>query len=98
LPPGNVPGVEILLAKYGSPLGAHNAFVSTAKNGADYQRVKIEPGNTGICYRTSVWRKDKGTDWACAFSKGKIAVVIRTIVTTGAYSVVQVAQAIARKL
>jgi hypothetical protein len=96
LPPGNVPGVEIRATKYSSSLNAHNAFVTTAKTGTDYQQVEIGTGNIGVCYRTTVWTQDGGRDWACAFSKGATEIVIRTSVTDPPLNVVQIANAIER--
>jgi hypothetical protein len=95
LPPADVPGVEIVATRYRSPLDAHNAFVRTTEAGSDFQSVQIEPGNAGVCYRTTVWVEDNGTDWACAFSKGATAVVVRTVVTDPAFTVAELARAVA---
>ncbi|MCW2497901.1 hypothetical protein [Jatrophihabitans sp.] len=94
LPPGNVPGVDILSTKYTNANNASNAFIKLAEAGTDYQREEIAPGNTGLCFRTTVWTKDNGRDWACTFSKGATMVVIRTFVTDPALNVVEIAKAI----
>ena len=95
LPPADVPGIEILATRYRTALDAHNAFVRTAESGIDVQQVHIASGNTGLCYRTTVWTADHGTDWACAFSRGATAVVIRTVVTDPAYTVAELARTVA---
>lgn len=95
LPPGNVAGIEIRTTTYSSPLDAHNAFVRTAEAGTADQQVTIEPGNTGVCYRTTLWTQDGGQDWACAFSRASTAIVVRTVVTNPTYDVVQIATALA---
>jgi hypothetical protein len=76
-------------------LNAHNAFVKTAQAGTDYEQVLIGKGNTGVCYRTTVWVQDDDKDWACAFSEGATSIVIRTAVTDPPLNVAQIANAVA---
>lgn len=97
LPPADVPGIEIRATRYKTATDAHNAFVLAAEAGRDVQRATIESSNTGLCYRTTVWAHDNGTDWACAFSKGSTAIVIRTVVTAPAQDVVELAKVVSRR-
>jgi len=98
LPPGTIPAVEILEMPYASPDAAHNAFVRIAEAGTNYQQDQIAAGNIGLCYQTTVWDKDNGTDWACTFSKGSAVIVIKSVVTDPALNVVEIAQAIYPKI
>ena len=94
LPPGNVAGIELLASKYASPDAAHNGYIRIAEAGTNVQQDTIAPGNIALCYQTTVWSKDDGHDWACAFAKGSTVVVIRTVVTDPALNVVEIAQAV----
>lgn len=98
LPPGNVPAIEIAISSYANATNAHNAFVRIAEQGTNYQQDVFAPGNTGLCYETTFWSHDHGTDWACTFSKGIKVVVIRTVVTGSALNVVALAKAIYPKV
>lgn len=95
LPGPNQPAVEVITARYASAGAAHNAFVIAARRGANPQQDTIAPGNVGVCYQIDFYAKDNGTDWACGFSVGKIAVAVKTVVVTPALNVVFVAREIA---
>lgn len=82
LPPGNQPVIEITTARYSSAKDAHNAFVLIANKGSNFQQVDIGIDNVGVCYQTPFYAKDKGKDWACGFSSGKTAVVIKTVASS----------------
>ena len=81
LPPGNQAVVEIRVTTYRSQLDAHNAFALVAAKGAQPQRVHLSVDNVAVCYQTPFYPKDQGKDWACAFSLGTKAVVVRTVAT-----------------
>lgn len=98
LPPGDVPGVEVRLYRYRTVVDAHNAFVRIAEAGTTLEQFEVRPGDIGLCYRTTVWTQDRGTDWACAFSTGSTAVVVRTVVTAPAANVLEIARAVAARL
>lgn len=98
LPPGDVPGVEIRLYRYRTEVDAHSAFVRIAAAGTTLQQFQISPGNVGLCYRTTVWTRDRGRDWACAFSTASTAVVIRTVVTAPALDVAEIAGVVATRI
>lgn len=94
LPPGNVPGIEILASQYANAAAAHNAFITIAEKGTGVEQDVFATGNTGLCYKTAVWSDDDGMDVACTFSKGNTVVVIRTVVTGSTLNVVEIAKAV----
>lgn len=97
LPPGSQPAIEIESTNYSSSPAARAAFIRIAKAGTALQQDKIASGNTGLCFQTDFWTKDAGKDWACTFSEGSTVVVIRTVVTSPALDVVELAQAVEPK-
>ena len=98
LPPTTQLAVEILAQQYASADAAHNAFITIAEAGTNYQQEEIATGVTGLCYQTTVWTHDAGKDWACSFNKGATVVVIRTVVTSPALNVVEIAKAVYPKV
>jgi hypothetical protein len=98
LPPGTVPAIEIVISRFANTTNAHNAFIRIAEKGTHYEQDVIAPGNTGLCYETTLWSKDNGTDWACTFSKGVKVVVIRTVVVGSSFNVVELAKALYPKV
>jgi hypothetical protein len=86
LPGPNQPAVEITTQRYASATAAHNAFVRVAQLGANPQQVDLAPGVIGVCFQAPFDPKDHGTDYACAVSKGTIALLVRSVDTTGALS------------
>ena len=70
---------DILPVTYPSAVAAHNAMVATAEAGRSGQGVpSFVPGVDGVSFRTAFYAPDAGEDWAFAFAKDKILVVIRT--------------------
>jgi hypothetical protein len=70
---------DILPMTYPSADEAYNAMVTTAEAGTAVQGVpSFLPGVDGISFRTKLYAPDAGQDWAFAFAKGKVLVVIRT--------------------
>lgn len=73
------PTGDILPVTYSSAVEAHNAMVVTAEAGSSAQGVpSFVPGVDGISFQTKLNAPDGGQDWAFAFAKGNILVVIRT--------------------
>lgn len=73
------PTGDIMPSTYASPTEAHNAMVVTAEAGTGALGVPaFVPGVDGISFRTRMNAADDGQDWAFAFAKGKVMVVIRT--------------------
>jgi hypothetical protein len=97
LPPGNQAVIEIVTTRYPSVIAAHNAFVISTHGGSNPQQVTVSVDNTGVCFQIPFYSKDHGTDWACAFSVDKTAVVVKTVASES-LNVVAVAREIARKV
>jgi hypothetical protein len=58
---------------------AHNALVLTARTGTEQlSEPNFVKGVDGICYRTKFFGADGRKDWAFAFAKGKLLVVVHT--------------------
>jgi hypothetical protein len=58
---------------------AYNAMVRTAEAGTDpIPERNFVKGVTGICFKTKFFGPDGAKDWAFAFAKGKVLVVIHT--------------------
>ena len=74
------------------------AFVLVARKGTNPQQATIGLDNPGVCFQIPFYRPDNGRDWACAFSLGTRAVVVRTVVISPALNVIQVARVVARNL
>ena len=78
---------------------AHNAMVLTAeKAGTDaIGRPDIAPGVDAVLFRTKFFGPDGGRDWACAFAKGKVMVVVHTQQNDVSLNALRLAQAIVGK-
>lgn len=73
------PTGDILPKTYPTADQAYNAMVVTAEKGTSVQGIpSFMPGVDGISFRTKLNGPDAGQDWAFAFAKGKVLVVIRT--------------------
>jgi hypothetical protein len=73
------PTGDILPVTYSSAVEAHNAMVVTAEAGSSAQGVpSFVPGVDGISFQTKLNAPDAAQDWAFAFAKGNIMVVVRT--------------------
>ena len=98
LPGPNQPAVEITTRRFASSTAAHNAFVRTARAGANPQQVDLGGGTVGVCFQTAFYAKDHGTDWACATSRGSTSLLVRTVVTSPALNAKLVTQRVLRGL
>jgi hypothetical protein len=99
LPGPHQPAVEIQTYRYPSARDAYNGFVRlSTKEGRHLQQAQIVGSTPGLCFQTHFYAKDHGTDWACAFSKGIVMCVVRTVVTSPALNAIAVARAIATKV
>ena len=64
---------------YATEIDARNALVLASRTGTDPQpRPSMAPGVDAILYRTAFFGDDGRQDWACAFAKGKILVIVHT--------------------
>jgi hypothetical protein len=95
LPGPHQPAVEVTSARYVDADAAHNAVARLADRGRNPQRVHITPGVVGACFQTTFYPRDHGRDWACAFAKGTIAVLVRTVVVSPALDAIAVARLVA---
>jgi hypothetical protein len=58
---------------------ARNVLILTAQRGSELiSKPSFVPGVDGIAYRTSFVRGDGRRDWAFAFAKGRVLVVVHT--------------------
>jgi hypothetical protein len=97
LPGPKQPAIEIETTRYPSALAAHNAFVLAARKGTNPQQATIGLDNLGVCFQIAFYRPDHGRDWACAFSTGTRAVVIRTV-ALASLDALRASRAVAAKL
>jgi hypothetical protein len=84
---------------FATALDAHNAMVLTStKTGVDADgRPNIAPGVDAVIFRTRFFGPDGQQDWACAFAKGKVMVIVHTQRSDQSVSAASLAQAIAAK-
>jgi hypothetical protein len=96
---GNYATADIVPKTFASDIDAHNAMVLTARaQGTDLDsRTNIAPGVDAVLFRTKFYDQDKGQDWACAFAKGKVMVVVRTARVDTSRNALYLAQAIVDK-
>lgn len=87
---------EIAPRRFATALDAHNAMVLTAtKTGTDATgKPGIAPGVDAVLYRTRFFGPDGARDWACAFAKGRLLVVVRTQRSDTSLSALLLAKAI----
>ena len=77
---------------------AHNAMILTGEAGKEFSgRSNIVPGVDAVVFRTKFLGRDGETDWACAFAKGKVMVVVHTEQTKTSFNALQLAKAVAPK-
>jgi len=92
------PTGDIIPTTYSSSTEAHNAMVVTAEAGQSVISVRsFVPGIDGISFRTRLNHPDNSQDWAFAFAKGNVMVVVRTDQTDTSANAIYIAKAIAGK-
>lgn len=70
---------DILPQRFATATQAHNAMVLTALAGSQAtSEPNIVPGVDAVLYRTKFFGPDGATDWACAFAKGPVLVIVHT--------------------
>ena len=72
---------DILPTTFGSAAAAHNALVLTARagrSGSLSSQPHFVPGVDGVQYQTRFFGPDGDKDWAFAFAKGEVLVVVHT--------------------
>jgi hypothetical protein len=77
---------------------ARNAMILTARTGTELITERnVVKGVDGICFRTKYFGQDGKRDWAFAFAKGKVLVVVYTQRNDTSRNALYIAQAIAGK-
>ena len=80
---------------FDSAVAARNAMIRTGEQGTQViGRPDLATGVVGVSYRTAFYGPDDGRDWACAYARGTLLVVVRTQRTDTAEVAVLLAQAI----
>lgn len=86
---------DILPSSYANEVDAYNAMVLTARAGSSVQSVPgFAPGVDGVSFQTRLSAPDAGRNWAFAFAKGNVMVVVRTDQTDSSLNAVNIAEAI----
>jgi len=90
---------DILPMTFSSATEAYNAMVATGKAGKSTLGVKgLIPGVDAVLYKTTFFGPDGPFgDWACAFAKGKVMVVVHTQQTNVSYNARSLAEQLAPK-
>jgi hypothetical protein len=91
---------DILPATFATPTDAYNAMVATGAAGTGTLGVKdLIPGVDAVLYKTQFFGPDnaKGGDWACAFAKGNVMVVVHTQQTNVSFNARAIATMVAPK-
>jgi hypothetical protein len=89
---------EITTHTFATAAEAHDGIVLTSRTGTAAQgKTAIVPGVDAVVYRTKFFGPDGASDWACAFAKGKVMVVVRTQRKDTSLNALLIAQAIAPK-
>jgi hypothetical protein len=97
LPGPKQPVVAITSSRYRSAYAAREALVRLARGGSNPQRARAA-GAPGVCYQGTFYLPDRGRDWACAFAHRSTVVLVRTVVTSPAFNVIEVARAVLPRL
>lgn len=90
---------DIRVQRLAGEAQAHNALVLTAQRGSEeIVERNFAAGLTGICYRTRFFGPDGARDWAFAFTKGRLLVVVHTQRTDTSRPALYIGRAIAREV
>jgi hypothetical protein len=91
---------DIVTQTFSSAAAAHDALILTGNAGtqADGEKDGISRGIDSVVYRTRFFGPDGDTDWACAFAKGKVLVIVHTQQENSSRNALYLAQAIAPKI
>lgn len=90
---------DIVTQRFPTAAQAQAAMLATARAGRSAQSVTgLVPGVNGAVYQTRFFGPDGSTDWACAFTKGTVLVIVHTQQTDVSFNAKQVAAAVAPKI
>jgi hypothetical protein len=71
--------LEITSAGYATQTTAHNAMVIASRVDPNaFSEPAIAAGVEAVLYRTTFYAPDGNRDWACAFTKGRTVVTVKT--------------------
>jgi hypothetical protein len=89
---------DILPRTFATTTQARNALVLTARAGTEpLSEPEFVPGADGIAYRTRFFGPDGARDWAFAFAKGRVLVVVHTQQTNTSRNAVNLGRAVVGK-
>jgi hypothetical protein len=88
--------VDIVPRTFPTALQAHNALALTSEAGAQaHSTTGVGSGIDAVLYRTKFFGPDGARDWACAFAKGTVLVIVHTDRTDTELNALLLAKAIA---
>lgn len=89
---------DIVPRTLSSAKAAHNAMVLTAEAGQQAEgKPGIAAGVDAVLYRTAFFGPDGDRDWACAFTKGAVLVIVHTQRTDTSLNALLLARALATR-
>jgi hypothetical protein len=91
---------DIVPRTFDSALDAHNAMVLTATRTGTQATGKaaILKGVDAVLYRTKFFGPDGARDWACAFAKGRLMVIVHTQRSDTSLNALLLAKAVAARI
>ncbi len=89
---------DIVPETFATPTQAYDAMVLTGRAGTQVMGQKnIIPGVDAVLFRTRFFGSDGARDWACAFARGRVMVVVHTQRSDTSQNALYLARAIAPK-
>jgi hypothetical protein len=90
---------DIVTYRYATAADAQNAMALTARAGKHPETVpSLVPGVKGVLFQTRFFGQDGSNDWACAFTKGSLLVIVHTQQTDVSFNAKELAAAVAPKI
>jgi hypothetical protein len=70
---------DIVTVRYSTPTQAHDAMIATGNAGKATEAIpELVAGVPAVLFRTRFYGPDGEADWACAFAKGSVLVIVHT--------------------
>jgi hypothetical protein len=90
---------DIQVYRYADHTLANNTMVATAKAGLRAQGIpNLIPGVPGVVFQTKFNKNDGNKDWACAFAKGSLVVIVHTQQNDTSFNAMELAKTVAPKI
>ncbi|HEV7193592.1 MAG TPA: hypothetical protein VGN35_10325 [Jatrophihabitantaceae bacterium] len=90
---------DIQIYRYDNHVVANNTMVATAKAGLRAEGIpNLIPGVPGVVFQTKFNKNDGNRDWACAFAKGSLVVIVHTQQNDTSFNAKALATAVAPKI